>query len=179
MEKVYKFFRDNYFYFFIYAFLGWIYEELWYLIVENKIVNRGFLYGPYLPIYGFGALLLLLLLHKQIGKKIKLFGISITPILIFIIIFIITTLVEYIAHYILDEYFNIILWDYSKDFLNINGRVCLAASRNFAIGGTTCFYFVQPFLTKFFSKLKNSTKNILFIILFLIVIVDFIITIIN
>lgn len=116
MKKFYNCFRDNYFYFFAYAVLGWIYELFYFIIVDDKIINRGFLHGPYLPIYGFGALVLLLLLKDIRHKKIKLANINISPVIMFIIIFIVTTIVEYIGHFILDKGFNIILWDYSNDF---------------------------------------------------------------
>ena len=58
MKKVLNFIMDNYIIFFVYAFIGWIYEVSWYLIVRHKFVNRGVLLGPYLPIYGFGILIL-------------------------------------------------------------------------------------------------------------------------
>ncbi len=175
--KIYNFFRKYFLYFIIYAFLGWIYEVAWFLIVKNKFVNRGFLHGPYLPIYGFGVLILLFLLYKLMKKKIKVWKINITPIIVFILIFIITTVIEYISHLVLDKCFHIVLWDYSKNYLNINGRVCFEASRNFAIGGVLALYIVQPLMEKLLSLLPSKVQNIIFIPLFLIFITDFIITI--
>lgn len=177
--KYYKFFRKYFFCFIVYAFLGWIYEVAWFLIFRNKFVNRGFLFGPYLPIYGFGVLILLLLLNKLMKKKIKISKINITPIIVFVAIFFITTIIEYISHFVLDKCFNIVLWDYSKDYLNINGRVCFAASRNFAIGGVLALYIVQPLLEKLLVKIPNKIQNVLFIILFFIFISDFIIKILK
>lgn len=178
MEKFLKFVEKNYFIFIVYAFLGWIYEVSLYLIRDHVFVNRGFLLGPYLPIYGFGALILYYLIYKFAIKKHKIGKVNITPVLVFIIIFIVTTVVEYIAHFVLDEYFGIILWDYTNDYWNINGRVCFEASRNFAIVGTVCLYFVQPLLENKLFKLKDNYQHILFVILFIPVIVDFIIKII-
>lgn len=175
--KTYKFFRKYFLCFIIYAFVGWIYEVLWFSFNSKKFVNRGFLYGPYLPIYGFGVLILLLLLNKIMNKKIKVFNVTITPVLVFILIFFITSIVEYISHYILDNYFNIVLWDYSKNCLNINGRICFEASRDFAIGGVLALYIIQPLLNKFLNKISDILQNIIFIVLFIIFITDFVVTI--
>lgn len=177
MKKIILFLEDNFLIFIIYAFLGWIYEGLWFIIVRHELVNRGFLFGPYLPIYGFGALILYYMLRNFMKKKHKVFNVNINIILVFIIIFLVTTVIEYIAHFILDNYFHIILWDYSKDYLNINGRVCFAASRNFAIGGTLALYVVEPFIDKLIDKYHtNKAYHIIISLLFIVIISDLIIT---
>lgn len=175
--KTYKFIRKYFLIFIVYALIGWIYEVLWFLFTQKKFVNRGFLNGPYLPIYGFGVLILLLLLHNLMKKKIKISKINITPIIIFILIFFITSIVEYISHFILDKYFDIVLWDYSKNYLNINGRICFEASRDFAIGGVLALYIVNPLLNRFLDKIPYVLQNIMFIITFIIFITDFVVTI--
>ena len=222
-NKVLDVFCNTYLTFFIYCIIGWLYEVIWIYLLDGKLTNRGFLFGPYLPIYGFGMLLLLVLLRKLMNKKLSFSNylsiptllvaflfifivtieftvpriykissffecfafplvlylaiclifilllrvklplktqdrINIMPILIFILIFIITTLVEYVSHYMLDTKFNILLWDYSKDFLNYNRRVCFDASRNFAIGGTFLLYVVQPRIEKLFKKIGKRKK---------------------
>ena len=223
MNRMIKFLKDYFVRFLVYGFIGWLYEVLWYIIVKNKFVNRGVLLGPVLPIYGFGMIILLLLLSKykskkhtlsdllngniavfticsflyitiieytsstkiyridEFGKKYgigflvaiivslllryivvkklknsKIANLEITPIVIFLLIFVITTIIEYISHYVIDVYFNNILWDYSKDFLNLNARVNFDASRNFAIGGTFLMYLVEPFIM----RLTNSKSKI-------------------
>jgi len=170
--------KKYYIYFVCYAVMGWIYE-LFFFLFEGELVNRGFLMGPYLPIYGIGALFIILLLKKLKDKKLKVKNINFMPVIIFILIFMITTIVEYIGHFILDEFFNISLWDYSEEFLNINGRVCFFASRNFAIMGTLGIYIVHPWLEKKVNKLQKREFNILFYTLLLVIIVDFIFTILN
>lgn len=173
MKKIRNFFEKNFLIFISYAFLGWVYEVLWFIIMRDKFVNRGFLFGPYLPIYGFGALMLYHMLKNFIKKKHKIFNININILLVFIIVFIITTVVEYIAHYTLDTFFGIILWDYSKDYLNINGRVCFAASRNFAIGGTLALYLVQPIIDKINNKFGNKLiYHIIVWTLFILMMID-------
>ena len=168
--------RDYFFKFFVYAVIGWIYELFIFYYHDGIWVNRGFLYGPYLPVYGFGMILLVGVLNKILVKRKKNIKDWIFTILIvFISVFVIATLVEYVTHYVLDTFFNIKLWDYSSQFLNINGRVCLNASRNFAIGGTLLLFLVEPIINKF---IKNNKKiNLISIILFVIIILDFFVTI--
>lgn len=238
MNKVLKFLKDNYIRFTIYAFVGWIYEVTWLLIFRHEFENRGVLFGPYLPIYGFGMLILIFLLSKYKGKKHplsdnvsgniavavlssfiyitiveyttpekiyridefakgygigllitiavailirylivkktklkKIKGLDITPIVVILLIFIITTIIEYVSHYAIDVYFNKILWDYSKDFLNLNARVNFDASRNFAIGGAALMYFIEPLVFKI-TKSKNKYVNIIVIIVAVIMFID-------
>ena len=237
MKKFEKYFMDNYIIFCVYALIGWIYEVSWYLIVKHTFVNRGVLFGPFLPIYGFGILILLfflkkfmkqkhtlsnplwstlsistivsfifitiieystpkiyrvdvffqnyglyliliniislLIFHLIMKKNSKLKNIDSTIILIFLLIWIITTLIEYIAHYFIDVYSHKLLWDYTYDFLNINKRVNWDASRNFAIGGTLLLYTIQPLLNKFLDKTKWNKKLIIVLILGIPMLIDF------
>ena len=170
--------KKYYIYFVCYAVIGWIYE-LFFFLFEGQLVNRGFLMGPYLPIYGIGALFIILFLKSLKNKKVMIKKINIMPIIIFILIFLITTIVEYVGHFVLNEFFNISLWDYSGEFLNINGRVCFFASRNFAIMGTLGIYFVHPWLESKVNKLQKREYNVLFFTLLFVIIIDFVFSILN
>lgn len=105
-------------YFFIYSFLGWLIETIYAMFVHGYFVKRGFLFGPICPIYGFGAVLLLMV-TKKIYKK---------TFLKFLIATIAFTLFEYMVSFILEMVFGLRWWDYSNDFLNIQGRVSLLYS---------------------------------------------------
>ena len=143
--------KKLYFYvccFFVYCFIGWIYEVIWEFKVGNGFVNRGFLYGPYLPIYGFGVLTLLLLLHKLMKKKIKILGINIMPIIIFLLILFIVSFVEYISSVGMEILFHKRWWDYSYDKFNLNGRICLETMIPFGVGILLLWYVVNPFVLK-------------------------------
>ena len=240
MKKIINFIVDNYIIFCVYAFIGWIYEVSLILIRDHKFVNRGVLFGPFLPIYGFGILILLLILkrfmknnhyinnlcysiisiftvvtfititiieytHEKIYNvslflqkyglliiiiniifmifinlivhKFKIKKIDLTPILVFLLIWIITTIVEYIGHFITYELSHTMLWDYSKDFLNINKRVCFDASRNFAIGGTLLLYLIQPLIDKFLNKTNLIIKIIITLLIGIPMLIDLIISI--
>ena len=163
--------------FLTYCFIGWVYEVIWEAAIGNGFVNRGFLYGPYLPIYGFGVLALYFILRKLMKKKIKIFNkISITPIIVFIAILIIASSIEYFASYIMELLFHKRWWDYSYDILNINGRVSLRNSSILAAGAMVLLYGIHPILEKYYNKLKPRTMKILSRIIVLVVAVDFIVT---
>ena len=163
--------------FILYAFIGWIYEVILEFYYGNGFVNRGFLFGPYLPVYGFGALLILFMLYKFSKKKIHIGILNITPILVFILIFLITTVVEYITGTLIDIFLQTRLWDYSHYTFNINGLVCLSASTRFAIGGTTFIYILQPLFDKLINIMNSKLKNILAYGIISVVLIDFILKI--
>ena len=239
MKKVLENISKYYIIFLVYAFIGWLYEVflLWFVMEPYKFVNRGVLLGPFLPIYGFGVLLLILCLQKFMKNKhtledpvnmtistitvmtficitlieytqIKIYRvdsllvhygirillinlialgaifiltkiypelkkINVNIILVFLLIWIITTVLEYVSHFAIDKLFGKLLWDYSKDFLNINARVNWDASRNFAIGGTLLLYTIQPLLNKFLNKTKAKTIYIIALVIGIPMLLDF------
>ena len=153
------------FIFLIGSLIGWIYEEIFYFVTENTLSNRGFFYGPYLPVYGSGAVILMLTLRKL--KK--------HPILIFILSMLITGIVEYITGYVMYAMYKKVWWDYTGLFLNIDGYVCFRSVFTFAIGTIGLMYFIEPWLIKFIKKYKKTSKYISAIFL-LIFIIDCVVT---
>lgn len=144
--------------FLIGSFIGWIYEEIFYFVTENSITNRGFFYGPYLPVYGWGSVILMLTLRKL--KK--------HPILIFVLSMLITGIVEYITGYVMYVIYDKVWWDYTGLFLNISGYVCFRSVFTFAIGTLGLIYFIEPYLNKFIKKYYKCAYviSVLFLILF-------------
>ncbi len=122
--------------FVIYAVIGYISEVVYCSVGQRKLVNRGFLYGPWLPIYGCGGLIV----------NIFLIPLKAYPVLVFIFGVILTSIVEYIGSWALEKIFSIKLWDYSKHFGNINGRVCLLNSTLFGVMSISLVYIVQPWI---------------------------------
>ena len=118
----------------IYSFLGWIVEVLYVFATTQKLENRGFLTGPFLPIYGVGAVLLVLLVLPYVKN----------PFLVFLASFVITTVLEFVTHLALDKIFHIRLWDYSDKPVNIHGRVCLQNSLMFGVLGLLLIYVLHP-----------------------------------
>ena len=113
---------------------------------------------------------------KKSSKKVK--NIDTTIVIVFLLIWIITTVIEYISHYFIDVYSHKMLWDYSKDFLNINKRVNWDASRNFAIGGTILLYSIQPLINKYLYKSKLTNKIIITLIIGIPMLIDFILNVV-
>lgn len=132
-------------------------EVLWALIKEKKIINRGFLIGPYCPIYGVGCLLLTTLLNNYKNNIISLFILSI----------IICSILEYLTSYIMEKLFKARWWDYNKYKFNINGRICAETMIPFGILGVMVVHYINPFLIKII-----NTNTIIFTILSVTFIVD-------
>lgn len=130
----------TFFYFFIYSVAGWILETIYCRIVGGKWVNRGFLYGPYCPIYGAGAIIIMKLL-EHVNTM------STSPIKVFLYSFFFTSLLEYITSFVMEKMFDAKWWDYSNYKFNINGRVCLLNSTLFGICGLLLVYVVKPFVS--------------------------------
>lgn len=153
--------------FIIGCIIGYVYEELFVYFTEDEIVNRGFLYGPYLPVYGFGACLITLLLKRY--KKY--------PVFFFFSCVILTGVVEYITGAALMDIYHKRWWDYTGLFLNLQGYVCLRSVLTFAIGGLLLVYIVEPYIRSIVNKKYKKGITIYAGIFILIMILDFIITI--
>ncbi len=151
-------------YFFIYSFVGWIFEEVLFLVLYQEFVYRGFLYLPILPIYGFGAAFVSILFPD---KDYEILSIAIVGGLL-------CTFLEYITSIGLEKILNVSLWDYSDLKYNVDGRISLLSSVGFSLACVLVVKVFNPFIDKKLSKIKN-TKIIEGILTFLIIIcfIDF------
>ena len=157
------------FYFAVYSFLGWCVESVYKTILEKKFINSGFLYGPFCPIYGFGAIIMGIILEKF-------------PHNIFIIFFvssIILTIWEYVVGVILEKIFKTKYWDYSDCKFNINGRICLKNSIFWGILGSVFTFIAHPIVKIIVLKIPNSVLLYIDIIIYLIVLTDVVVTIVK
>ena len=146
---------------------GFLYETIFYKIDLGYFVKRGSTYGPWIPIYIIGSLLIVLITYKYKNK----------PYLVFLLNVIITGLLEYFTGYILFKYFNTRLWDYNIEILNygnINGYICLRSVLFFGLSSLFLIYILVPNLIKLY---KNYTKQfkLVTIILSISVLIDIII----
>lgn len=161
------FLRDLLLFFIFYSIIGWIYEELLFIIEDNVLCNRGVLFGPWLPIYGLGGLVIVGIFYRFKEKKVKIGKINIRPIVLFIESVIFATLTELFATYIIDfiggNFKN--LWDYSDRLLNFQGRIALIPDLKFGIVALIGIYLIQPLLIKFVTMKDQQKVNIVFIIL--------------
>lgn len=129
--------------FYSYSFLGWLMEVCVSIVERHRLVNRGFLIGPICPIYGFGGVLVLLLLNKYAKD----------PLIFFLMSIIICSILEYFTSYIMEKIFKNRWWDYSNKKFNINGRICLECAIPFGIIAVVVFYGLNPLLISLFNKL--------------------------
>ena len=131
-------------YFFIFSFVGWLLETIYSYFVLGHFANRGFLFGPLCPIYGFGGLILIIFLEDLKKHPIQLFFVAIIVFSIF----------EYIIGYGLDALYNLWLWDYRNELLNINGRICLFYSIAWGVVALVFNYILFPIFKNFLTFLS-------------------------
>ncbi len=153
-------------YFTIYSFLGWVCESTYCSIGQKKLVNRGFLNGPFCPIYGFGALLVISILSPFVNNIPVLFIASI----------IVTSTLEYITSYVLEKIFHMSWWDYSTYKYNINGRVCLQNSLMFGLLSLFVMLVIHPAIDNFVASINTKVAFALSVLFATYFIVDTIIT---
>lgn len=181
MQKIKRFISDLYEYrpfpkgyelismyfliFFAGCVTGWIYEEIFYFVVEHKTLNSGFFYGPYLPVYGFGVLLILICVQRV--KK--------HPLLVFFGSMVVTGVLEYVTGKVMYAIWHARWWDYRGLFLNIEGFVCLRSVLTFAVGGLTAVYVMEPFIRRFCVD-RPKHKKYIALVFFCIMLTDVILT---
>ncbi len=137
--------------FFIYSVIGYLCEVVYCSSIKKHFVNRGFLYGPYCPVYGVGALIVIYLLEpfKAHWYLVFIFGLILTSIL------------EYLTSWLLERLFHMKLWDYSNHKININGRVCGLNSFLFGVMGVIAVYFIEPFASGVIDKIPAELRSLL------------------
>ena len=154
------------FYFIIYSFLGWCLESIYKTIIFKKPTNSGFLYGPFCPMYGIGAILMI-----WAGQ------LSNNPIVIFIMAFLIFSVWEYLVAVIIEKLFKTKYWDYSNLKFNLQGRVCLKNSLYWGILGVLLIYLIQPLIENLTNLIPAEILVYVDAILMLAILVDTVITI--
>lgn len=153
----------NAFYFLIYAFIGWAVEFVYCLLVDGELVNRGMLRGPYLPIYGFGALIIIAVIAPRCKTALSLFLVSALS----------CGSLEYFGSWYLETVFNVSLWDYSNTWMNLHGRVCLTNTFGFGLLAVIGIYVTQPFFNQFLKKIPLKLRPYLTTGIVLFVLIDF------
>lgn len=148
--------------FIIYAFLGWILEVTCKLIEYKKFINRGFLIGPYCPIYGWGAIAITFLLYRY----------SYDPLILFLMTMLTCSILEYSTSWIMEKLFKARWWDYSKRKFNIDGRVCLGTMVPFGLFGMFLTYVSNPYIVRLFNKVDVNTLNIIAIVILILYLID-------
>ena len=163
MKRKYKTLKWDFFFyvwlFFLTAFFGWIWEVGLYFLKGDTYVNRGFLSGPWLPIYGCGAVMLELLFHKWRDRT----GLT------FVSSMILCTLLEYLAGWYLELTWGVKWWDYSQMRWNLHGSICAASSLLFGIAGVLLVCVMAPLFRSLYRKLPfwmRAGVGLFFVLLF-------------
>lgn len=134
--------------FFLYSLIGWFYEStVCSLLKERRLINRGFLAGPYCPVYGCGALLCYLLL-----------GSIENPFVLFLSAAVLCSVLEYVTGYGMEKLFQAKWWDYSHLPLNLHGRICLYGAILFGMSNVLICRYIQP---RFIEILQKFDSNML------------------
>lgn len=161
-----KIFFTYFILFLIYSFIGWLIEVIVTLKSDKRFVNRGFLLGPYCPIYGTSSIIMILYLSKYQDNFITVFLLAV----------VICSVMEYLVSYIMEKLFKARWWDYTNRRFNINGRVCLENSIWFGLLGVLLIYVINPFLYNLILKISDNVLFIIGAFLLIMFIIDLIIS---
>lgn len=157
---------ENYFlWLMIYSILGWIYESILCSIKAGKFINRGFLNGTYCPIYGWGAILDILVLGKIEN-----------PALLFLLGVIVTCTLEYLTSYVMEKMFHARWWDYSYMKFNLNGRVCLVGALIFGMFSVLLILFIHPMIETWTGQIPTAWKHVITGTAFVLFFIDNVVT---
>ena len=162
-------------YFMMYAMIGWIYEVFLEVVVYKwGFSNRGVLFGPWLPVYGFGALIFIFLIYPLIKNKKYPKKLYYMP-LVFLGCMISATLLELITSYICEAIMGSWPWQTYADYkINFQARIALSPSIRFGLGGTFFLYVLQPLFEKITTKLGDKKVKIISYIIIIVLVIDMI-----
>lgn len=155
--------------FFTYSVIGWLWETFYCSIKDHHFAYRGFLFGPYCPVYGF-AITTILITSEPVRHNI---------VLLFVVGFFVASIFEYVASLFLEKFFHMKLWDYSKLKGNIQGRVAPEISLFWGIGVVILVRYVQPFVQKLINWEEAKTHGLLALLIVLVMGTDTIVTMIS
>lgn len=148
--------------FFAMAVVGWCMEVACKFVQFRRFINRGFLIGPYCPVYGVGSVLITLLLSRFAGD----------PVVVFLMAMILCGTLEYTTGYLMEKLFHARWWDYSNRPFNINGRVCAGTLIPFGLLGLLLIYAIKPFLFSLFDQISPGVMHGLCAVLLLLILTD-------
>jgi uncharacterized membrane protein len=135
--------------FFLFSFIGWTWECLIAFAQSGEFINRGSLYGPWIPIYGFGGVTILVLLNR-FNKR---------PLLCFFAAIVLCGIIEYASATVIWNLYHLKYWDYSGYFFNIQGRICLEGLLAFGILGMVGLYLIAPLTDSLLEAIPKSLRQ--------------------
>lgn len=164
LPRVYTYFL----YFIIFAVIGWLLETCYSFFSLGHFTKRGFLFGPLCPIYGFGALILIMFFSTYKKHNLKLFFLAAIVFSVF----------EYLVSYGMEALFSLKWWDYTDEFMNLNGRISIFYSFAWGIIAILVINFIYPFFKKkvnlILSKIPYKVQLVVVYTLAVVLVVDFV-----
>lgn len=155
--------------FLLYSLFGWVYESCLVSVKRKSLVNRGFLNGPIIPIYGAGAVLICIILDP-VSKNL---------LLVFLGGMVLATILEFVTSYAMEKLFHAKWWDYSNYRYNIQGRICPIVSLFWGVLSVLMTIFLKPLSNSLIHRIPRRIGEILAIIIMLIIFVDLVSTVIS
>lgn len=155
--------------FFLFGFAGWCMEVTLKFIQYHRFINRGFLTGPILPIYGFGVVLITVVVGNLASVES---GVVMT----FAMSMVICGIVEYVTSYVLEKIFHARWWDYSNKPMNLNGRVWIGNLVLFGLAGVAVIHIVNPVLFPALDRIPLGIRTVVSLVLVAILVADFVIS---
>lgn len=152
--------------FVIYSCIGWTMETVRGWIITKKFVNRGFLIGPYCPIYGLSCVSMMLMLDRY----------KYDILIVFVFAAVICSIIEYLTSWLMEKIYKTRWWDYSNIKFNINGRICLQNAVIFGLLALVILYIVNPVIMSLIELIPIVTLQIVSFVLFIIIFSDFVTT---
>ena len=164
LPRVYTYFL----YFIIFAVIGWLIETCYSFFSLGYFTKRGFLFGPLCPIYGFGALILIMFFSTYKKHNLKLFFLAAIVFSVF----------EYLVSFAMEALFSLKWWDYTDEFMNLNGRISIFYSFAWGIIAILVINFIYPFFKKkvniILSKIPYKVQLVVVYTLAIVLLADFV-----
>lgn len=155
--------------FMMFSIVGWLWETPWVSIRTKKFVNRGFLNGPYIPIYGFAVVTIILSMGIFDGVDSSKWYIVLVQL---VYMGLVTAIWEFVTSYLLERLFHTRWWDYSSHKYNIQGRVSLYVTTFFAFGGYILWRFVLPLFDSIYISTSSSVVLVILLVFYAIFTID-------
>ena len=153
--------------FFTYSVVGWLWETFYCSIKDHHYAYRGFLFGPYCPVYGFAFTTILVATYNVCDSLVWLFVVGM----------VVASVFEYFASLFLEKVFHMKLWDYSHLWGNLQGRIAPAISLFWGIGVVLLVRYIQPFIQRVINWEESWTHGFLALFITLAMGADLVMTI--
>lgn len=142
-------------FFFAYCFVGWVWETSYDSVIERHFVNRGFLYGTWIPIYGFGAIIMLFSTLPFKGNWVMVYLVGMVA----------ATILELFTGLVMEKIFKVRYWDYSSQKLQFKGYICVSSSLFWGLLSVVLVKWVHNFFEKVLFDIPNDIQIVLAIFL--------------